>query len=327
MILSARPGLRPGTRSRLACLRPRSAAPRLPDWGSFLKLSLGRCVLFRIMRPRLQRSHAKPAQGSLPTVRSATLTRTKADAISACKSAQRQRHATLLPVQGPVLPAPARSKLLHLGLVQRRRASRAATRTQSDGAFRVVAQHPVAQRLPIHAIERCAAASRGWPSMTRAIASSRRTTAPSRVRTANSLNSVAEYSKRVISIGLPIRVLSMRIVVERRENPTQADSGIPKTESIFRAAGIRPCPGSGYYPIDLQRNHAEHRNRRDESMAAFLDRRAKVDGPDSANLPPSLCACRVGPLVEFRKWTECPERIAGPRARIRDLGKCLRLLR
>jgi hypothetical protein len=32
----------------------------------------------------------------------------------------------------------------------------------------------------------------------------------------------------VISTGLPIGLLSMRIVVDRRENPTQADSGIPE---------------------------------------------------------------------------------------------------
>ncbi len=89
-------------------------------------------------------------RSSLPTVRSATLTDQR-DAISACRSAQRQRtHLVALKIRAFQHHGP---KLLHLRLVQRQRASGAATRTQSGHAFRVVAQHPVTQCLPIHAVQ------------------------------------------------------------------------------------------------------------------------------------------------------------------------------
>ncbi len=58
----ARPWLRLGTRSRSACLQPKRATPRLPGWGSLFKSLLDRCVFLRIVRPRLQPRHAKPAQ-------------------------------------------------------------------------------------------------------------------------------------------------------------------------------------------------------------------------------------------------------------------------
>ena len=77
------------------------------------------------------------------------------------------------------------------------------TRNQPGQALRVVAMHPVTQRLPVHAVK-LRRLVREWPSRISAIASRRRTTAPSRVRPASSRNSDAECSSRVISIGLPI---------------------------------------------------------------------------------------------------------------------------
>ena len=67
----------------------------------------------------------------------------------------------------------------------------------------------------------------------------RRTIAPSCVRAASSLNSVAVRSKRVISIGLFIVVLP----ANRRDTQRESYSGRfgnrpPEEESIFSAAGI-----------------------------------------------------------------------------------------
>jgi hypothetical protein len=112
-----------------------------------------------------------------------------------------------------------------------------------------------------------------------AAASRRRTTVPSCVFAANSLNSVAVRSKRAISIGLHIGVLSMRIAVNRRENPTQADLGNrPTEESIFRAPGMsphEPCTAEnlsilpGVFPISiLVRQPCDRRNQ--TQFAALL---------------------------------------------------------
>jgi hypothetical protein len=88
---------------------------------------------------------------------------------------------------------------------------------------------PGARVAALHAIE---AEIRGHPA-------EHRLPAKGYVLAASSLNSVAVRSKRVISIGLPIGLLSMRIDVTRRENPTQADLSIrPSEEAIFSAAGI-----------------------------------------------------------------------------------------
>src|ERR1700722_8468941 len=79
-----------------------------------------------------------------------------------------------------------------------------------------------------------AASSRECPSRISAIASRRRTTAPSRVRPANSRNADAECSSWVISIGLPIPDTPLcQVAATRRENRTQADSGI-----VFRRVDL-----------------------------------------------------------------------------------------
>src|SRR5271157_6068697 len=149
MTPSARPWLRLGTRSRLACLRPMRATLRLPDRGSFFKSLLGCCVLLRMIGPRLKPGHAKPAQ----QLANRTLGHTDRPAGRDFRpqvSAAPAYHLVALKVRAFQHHRP---KLLHLGLVQHRRASRAATRTQSGHAFRIVAEHPVAQRLPIHAVD------------------------------------------------------------------------------------------------------------------------------------------------------------------------------
>ena len=223
----ARPWLRLGTRSRLACLQPKRATPRLPGWGSFVfKSLLGRWVFLRMIGAAVAAASCEAgAAACRPCARPLTDQR---DAISACRSAQRQRHHLVaLKIRAFQHHGP---KLLHLRLVQRQRASGAATRTQSGHAFRVVAQHPVTQCLPIHAVQLAPPPRVDGPPAPVLLPAD--AAPPHGLRPRRQFpSSVAERSKRVISIGLPIRLHSLRIVATRRGNRTQADSGISPGKS------------------------------------------------------------------------------------------------
>ena len=208
-------------------LQPTRATPRLPELGKFcLKVSWALGSFFRMIGAAVAAASAEAgAAARFRPCASATLTDQR-DAISACRSAQRQRNTTLLRSRSGAFQHHG-PKLLHLRLVQRQRASGAATRTQSGHAFRVVAQHPVMQCLPIHAVQHHCAAASAWMALQhQCYCRKRRTTAPACVRAASSLSSVAESSKRVISIGLPIRLHSLRDRRDTQRGSHQADLGI-----------------------------------------------------------------------------------------------------
>jgi hypothetical protein len=104
----------------------------------------------------------------------------------------------------------------HLGLLRRRqarlRAGAARPVGQARDALGVVAVHPVAQRLPVHA-----ALGRRRPSSTSAIASIRRAVFASRVRAACRRKAAADGSVRVIATA----ILASRITIrDKRIIPT-----------------------------------------------------------------------------------------------------------
>src|SRR5689334_4854248 len=71
-----------------------------------------------------------------------------------------------------------------------------------------------------------AASAREWPSRIKAIARRRRTTAPSCIPAASSRSSLAENSRRVISIGLPI-CMTLCEALQAAQNRGTVDSAIP----------------------------------------------------------------------------------------------------
>ena len=178
--------------------------------------------------PRLQPRHAKPAQQLADRAlghadRPAGRDLQPVDRRSASATTLLRSRSGAFQHHGP--------KLLHLRLVQRQRASGAATRTQSGHAFRVVAQHPVTQCLPIHAVQPAPPPRvDGPPAPVLLPANAAPPHRPASAPPVPQL-SVAESSKRVISIGLPIRLHSLRIVATRRGNRTQADLGISPGKS------------------------------------------------------------------------------------------------
>src|SRR5450631_1928857 len=78
------------------------------------------------------------------------------------------------------------------------------TRLQAIDPGRIIAMHPVAQRLPVHAILLCRL-GRERPSSTNAIARRRRTCAPSPHLLAKLRSSDAVRSRQVIGIAALIR--------------------------------------------------------------------------------------------------------------------------
>ena len=95
-----------------------------------------------------------------------------------------------------------------------------------------------------------AASAREWPSRIKAFARRRRTTAPSCIPAASSRSSLAENSRRVISIGLPI-CMTLCEALQAAQNRGTVDSAIPARIGLSvgwyktTASGTPTPPNSG----------------------------------------------------------------------------------
>ena len=144
-----RSALNPGTRPRSACPAPRAAGPPSPERRSFFERLLRRRVALGVPRAHGQAPEAQPAQQLAHRALVQPRPEAPFDEVAQIGAAPARQAAVLGRVR-PRLDPP-----FHLGLLRRRqarlRAGAARPVGQARDALGVVAVHPVAQRLPVHA--------------------------------------------------------------------------------------------------------------------------------------------------------------------------------